>query len=71
VPPTGADWIHEIKHDGFRILGRKDGAKVCLITRNGYDLAHRFPLAVAAMAALPAGSCPVDSGISSRPARAV
>ena len=41
----------------FRILARKDGAKVRLITRNGYDLAHRFPLAVAAMAALPAGSC--------------
>jgi bifunctional non-homologous end joining protein LigD len=34
-----------------------------LITRNGYDLAHRFPLAVAAMAALPAGSCLVDSEV--------
>jgi ATP-dependent DNA ligase len=63
VPPTGPGWIHEIKHDGFRILARKDGARVRLITRNGYDLAHRFPLAVAAVAALPAGSCLVDSEV--------
>ena len=21
--PTGTDWLHEIKHDGFRILARK------------------------------------------------
>jgi bifunctional non-homologous end joining protein LigD len=56
VPPTGPDWIHEINHDGFRILAHKDGAKVRLITRNSYDLALRFPLAVAAMAAPPAGS---------------
>jgi bifunctional non-homologous end joining protein LigD len=62
-PPAGAGWIHEIKHDGFRILARKDGTNVRLITRNGYDLAHRFPLAVDAMAALPAGSCLVDSEI--------
>ncbi len=63
MPPTGPDWIHEIKHDGFRILARKDGAHVRLITRNGYDLAPRFPLAVAAMAALPARSCLVDSEV--------
>jgi ATP-dependent DNA ligase len=23
APPTGADWLHEIKHDGFRILARR------------------------------------------------
>jgi ATP-dependent DNA ligase len=34
-PPSGAGWIHEIKHDGFRILARKDGNEVRLITRNG------------------------------------
>ena len=46
-PPTGPDWIHEIKHDGFRIIARRDAAGVRLITRNGYDLAARFPLAAA------------------------
>jgi bifunctional non-homologous end joining protein LigD len=23
--PSGGLWIHEIKHDGFRIIARKDG----------------------------------------------
>jgi len=62
-PPAGLDWIHEIKHDGFRILARKDGAQVNLITRNGYDIRDRFPLAVAAIAALPVRSCLVDSEV--------
>jgi bifunctional non-homologous end joining protein LigD len=33
-PPSGADWLHEIKHDGFRILAQKDGADVRLITHD-------------------------------------
>ncbi len=59
-PPAGADWIHEIKHDGFRILARREASRVRLITRNGYDFSERFPLIVAAIAALPARSCAVD-----------
>ena len=53
-------WLHEIKHDGFRIIARRDGARVRLFTRNGYDFSARFPLIVAAVAALPAVSCVVD-----------
>jgi bifunctional non-homologous end joining protein LigD len=52
--------IHEIKHDGFRILARRDGAGVRLITRNGNDFTARFPLAAAAVASLPANSFLVD-----------
>jgi ATP-dependent DNA ligase len=37
-PPAGPDWIHEIKHDGFRIMARLDAAGVRLLTRNGHDL---------------------------------
>jgi ATP-dependent DNA ligase len=59
-PPAGPGWIHEIKHDGFRIIAQRGAAGVRLITRNGYDLAARFPLAAAAIAALPARSCVVD-----------
>lgn len=33
APPSGSGWIHEIKHDGFRILARRDSAGVRLITR--------------------------------------
>jgi ATP-dependent DNA ligase len=53
APPAGADWLHEIKHDGFRILALRDAAGVRLITRNGYDLSKRFPMIAAAVAALP------------------
>ena len=53
VPPSGPDWLHEIKHDGFRILARKDGDQVKLITRNGYDFASRYALIVDAIASLP------------------
>jgi ATP-dependent DNA ligase len=60
-PPAGPGWIHEIKHDGFRILAELDSGLVRLITRKGFDLAQRFPLAMAAIAALPARSCIVDS----------
>jgi hypothetical protein len=38
VPPSGAEWIHEIKHDGFRLMARRDGAGVRLITRKGQRL---------------------------------
>ena len=60
VPPSGPDWIHEIKHDGFRIMARRDAAGVRLITRNGNDFTRRFPLAAAAVAALPGRSCLID-----------
>jgi bifunctional non-homologous end joining protein LigD len=59
-PPAGPDWIHEIKHDGFRIMARRDGAGVRLFTRKGNDFAARFPLAAAAVAALPAHSFLID-----------
>jgi bifunctional non-homologous end joining protein LigD len=29
TPPSGALWLHEIKHDGFRVITRKDSAKRC------------------------------------------
>jgi bifunctional non-homologous end joining protein LigD len=60
-PPSGANWIHEIKHDGFRILAHRQERAVLLLTRNGNDLADRFPLAAAAILALPIKSCVVDA----------
>jgi ATP-dependent DNA ligase len=44
APPASPGWIHEIKHDGFRILANRRGCSVRLVTRNGNDLADRFPL---------------------------
>jgi hypothetical protein len=44
APPSGPGWLHEIKHDGFRILARRDGAGVRLITRAGNDFSTiRWP----------------------------
>jgi ATP-dependent DNA ligase len=36
--PSGPLWLHEIKHDGYRILARKDGNWVRLSSRNGRGL---------------------------------
>jgi bifunctional non-homologous end joining protein LigD len=60
TPPTGPGWIHEIKHDGFRIIARRNAGGVRLITRNGHDFTARFPLAAAAVATLPARSFLID-----------
>jgi ATP-dependent DNA ligase len=60
APPSGSGWIHEIKHDGFRIMARRDGAGVRLISRNGHDFTARFPLAAAAVMALPGRSFLLD-----------
>ena len=59
-PPAGPGWIHEIKHDGFRIIAQRAADSVQLFTRNGYDFSGRLPLIVAAIAALPARSCVLD-----------
>jgi ATP-dependent DNA ligase len=59
-PPAGADWLHEIKHDGFRILARRNAIGVRLFTRNGYNFADRFPMIVAAVESLPVRSCFID-----------
>jgi bifunctional non-homologous end joining protein LigD len=60
-PPSGLGWLHEIKHDGFRILAHRQGRAIRLVTRNGRDLADRFPLAADAVAALPVRSCVIDT----------
>src|SRR5205807_3489430 len=36
--PSGDLWPHEIKHDGFRVIARKDGDRVRLYSRPGNDL---------------------------------
>jgi bifunctional non-homologous end joining protein LigD len=52
--------VHEIKHDGFRLLARKDGERVRLFSRRGNDLTQRFPLIVEALARLRPRSCIID-----------
>ena len=60
TPLSGKEWLHEIKHDGFRVVARKINKRVKLFSRSGNDLTERFPLIVEAMARLGANSCIID-----------
>jgi len=42
-PPTGPDWIYELKHDGYRLMVRREGDAVRVYSRRGSDFTLRFP----------------------------
>jgi len=58
--PSGREWVHEIKFDGFRVIARKKDKRVKLYSRPGNDLTDRFPLIVEALAKLRSRSCIID-----------
>ncbi len=58
--PSGPDWLHEIKFDGYRIEARLDHGKVKLLTRKELDWTHRFERIARAVAALPAETALLD-----------
>jgi bifunctional non-homologous end joining protein LigD len=58
--PSGGLWLHEIKHDGFRVIARKDGDRVRLYSRPGNDMTRRFPLIAEALTGLRSRSCIID-----------
>ena len=60
APPEGKEWIHEIKFDGYRLLGFASGDDVCLRTRNGLDWTAKFPAIVEAMGRLKAKDAVLD-----------
>jgi ATP-dependent DNA ligase len=78
-PPTARradrNWIHEIKHDGFRLMARRDPAGVRLFTRNGNDWTPRYPLIFEAVNRPQVRSCLIDgeavcsTTTASRPSR--
>jgi ATP-dependent DNA ligase len=59
-PPSGPLWVHEIKHDGFRLMVRREAERVRCFTKGGYDWADRFPAIVEAARRLKASSFVVD-----------
>ena len=59
-PPAGPDWVHEVKHDGYRLQVRRDSDAVRLFTRRGYDWAERYPAIAAAAAKVRARSFTLD-----------
>ncbi len=60
APPAGEGWLHEIKHDGYRLVVRRMGKRVRIYTRRGYDWTDRFPLIVGAIGSLRPGSMVLD-----------
>jgi bifunctional non-homologous end joining protein LigD len=58
--PSGKNWLHEIKFDGYRIEARLDHGKVQLLTRKQLDLTHRFKPIAEAIKALPAQTALLD-----------
>jgi bifunctional non-homologous end joining protein LigD len=59
-PPFGPGWVHEIKHDGYRLIVHREGKAVRLFTRRGYDWTDRYPAIAAAAAKLRAKSFTLD-----------
>jgi ATP-dependent DNA ligase len=58
--PAGSDWFHEIKHDGYRLIVQREGKRVRLLTRRGYDWSERYPLITEAALRLRKQSFVVD-----------
>jgi bifunctional non-homologous end joining protein LigD len=62
-PPSGPGWIHEIKHDGYRLQARRGASGRHLITRNGNDWTSRLPSIVEGLKALGCRSCLIDGEV--------
>ena len=61
--PEGADWIYELKFDGYRALIIKDGQRVELRSRKNKDLTAMYPGIAAAGLRLSADQAVVDGEI--------
>jgi hypothetical protein len=57
---VGPDWAFEIKHDGYRLMVRKDDEGVRVYTRRGADWTERYPRVVAAVRSLKVRSVILD-----------
>ncbi len=58
--PAGEEWLHEIKHDGYRLMMLLRGGEARLISRNGLDWTARFANVARAGAALPLDEAVLD-----------
>ena len=57
---NGPAWVHEIKHDGYRLIARRTDDRVRLYTRRGFNWADRYPRIVEALRSLPVRSIVID-----------
>jgi bifunctional non-homologous end joining protein LigD len=61
--PEGERWVHEIKHDGYRVQGHLVSGVPALITRGGHDWTHRMGAVAEALAKLPADHLVIDGEV--------
>jgi bifunctional non-homologous end joining protein LigD len=62
--PEGAQWLHEVKYDGYRIIARKAGGEVTLFSRSGLDWTVRFPAIAEALQSFPADTALLDGEVA-------
>ena len=62
-PPSGPDWVHEVKHDGYRLIVRRDGPAVRPFTSRGHDWIDRYPTIANAATKLKARSFTLDGEV--------
>ena len=59
-PPAGTDWLHEVKHDGFRLLVWKQTEQVKIWSRRGTDFTDRFATIAQAVRRVAADEALID-----------
>jgi bifunctional non-homologous end joining protein LigD len=62
--PSGEQWVHEVKHDGYRLIARRVDDRVSLYTKGGYNWAARYPRIVAALSLLKVKSVVIDGEVT-------
>jgi bifunctional non-homologous end joining protein LigD len=60
IAPSGPQWVHEIKHDGYRLIVRKDANRVRVFTRRGFEWTDRYPAITIALQLLRVRSATID-----------
>ena len=59
-PPAGPGWLHEMKHDGYRLIARKAADRVTLWSRYGTDFTNKLPRIAEAVRSLPVDNALID-----------
>ncbi|WP_263365270.1 DNA ligase D [Edaphobacter bradus] len=63
VPPSGKGWLHELKLDGYRMQARKDGERVQMLTRTGFDWTSRMRAIASEVGKLPVDNVTLDGEV--------
>jgi bifunctional non-homologous end joining protein LigD len=59
-PRSGPEWVHEVKHDGYRLLALRDAGRVVLWSRYATDYGDTFSRTAETVRALPVDGALID-----------